>query len=86
MALRTQVRIHSEAKMFHKVTSTRRAVNPYRIIWAHIPSDVTIITKHPLIGETRMVHYFFLCKLIKIYRIQTENHGKSMMKIRYAKK
>ena len=56
---RSPDRIHSRAKTFHKATSTRKAGNPYRFIIAHIASNITIMITHPLIGETRMVHYFF---------------------------
>ena len=54
---RSPDRIHSRAKTFHKATSTRRAGNPYRFKLAHIPSNITIMITHPLIGETRMVYY-----------------------------
>ena len=41
------VRIHSGSETFHKVTSTRRAGNPYRFKLAHIPSNITIMITHP---------------------------------------
>ena len=43
----TPVRIHSRSETFHKVTSTRRAGNPYRFKLAHIPSNITIMITHP---------------------------------------